>query len=131
MHNPFTNPRHALIRLTLVEVPDSRVGEWLAEDSHSRFLPRLTDKREPLDIREVVQTELGIFPKGSHEPAVKTVHSDQHPHLAVDLDRSFNLWCEVRVVFLSEFPAQVQNQNLSAFFLVQFDGHGMTPSMGK
>jgi hypothetical protein len=62
----------------VIEVPNSRVGEGLAEPRQGVLPRRIPDHRQSFDASEVLKVEFDVRPKRRRIPAIETVHVDLH-----------------------------------------------------
>ena len=96
------DPRAGFGGVLAVEVANLGRGEWLAERGHSLFPLRFTHHRQPLDIAEVLDVELDVFPQCTRFPAVEIVHLQQDANFFELGDEALDQRHEVFVVGLRE-----------------------------
>jgi hypothetical protein len=81
------------------------------------------DDRQPLDVAKVLEIELHVFPHRAGVPAVKIVHLEEDPYLAVLFDQLFRVRHEFFVVLLRQLAGHAHFQNVAALRFLEFKRH--------
>src|SRR6516165_1421700 len=99
--------------LAAVEVLNLGGREWPAENGHA-VLPRLlADKCQPLDVLEVLDVELQVFPHGGRLPAVEVVQLKQDTDLPELPDQPLGFGNKLLVVDFRKFSTCLHNEDLA------------------
>ena len=110
--SPFSQPSPSLIDLGGVEVPYRCLGERPAHLGHP-FLPSpVAHHSDAVEVRIVLQGELGIVPDGVQIPSVKILELHEQPRLALGCQERFNSRHERLVVLVMELAAQLEADDL-------------------
>ena len=107
----------------MIEVSDLRFRERLAERRHAVLPPLFPDHREPFDVGEVFDGELGVLPHRAGFPSVEAGHIEQHAQLSVLPGESFELRHNVLVIRPCQLAADVNGEYLAAMFFIELNGH--------
>jgi hypothetical protein len=119
----FVYPFPRLIGIAMIEVPDRRFREWLAELCHVMLPFLVPDHSQALDISEVFDTELEVFPGRTGFPAVKVAHIEQQPQLSMLVDKPIKLGREFFVISLYQFFANVNDKHLPTVLFIELNWH--------
>jgi hypothetical protein len=119
----FAQPTPRLSGVGVIEVSGRRFRERLEERRHAVLPFRIPDHREPVDVGEVLEVELGVLPHRAGIPAVETGHIEEHAQFSVLPEESLELGHKVHVIRLGQLPAEVNHENLPAVFRIESNGH--------
>src|SRR5579871_241080 len=119
----FTQPFPRLSGVGVIEVSDRRFRERFAECRHAVLPFLFPDHREPLDVGEVPDIELDVFPHRASVPAMETGHIEQQAQFSVLPEESLELRHKVLVICFYQLPADVNSENLPAVFFIKLNGH--------
>ncbi len=80
----------------------------------------VADHREPLNVGEMPDAELGIFPCGGGISAVEAAHVEQQAQLAVLEDEPVELWHEGFIICRGQLAADMNDEQFAAVFSLNF-----------
>jgi hypothetical protein len=106
----------------MIEVTNRRFRERLAERRHPVLPLLFPNHPQSLDVGEMLNAELEVFPRCTGIPTVETSHVKQHAQLAVLQDKSLELRHKVRVIRLGQLPADMNSEHLPAVFFIELNG---------
>ncbi len=84
---------------------------------------RFPNHGDPLEIGEVVDVKLDVFPQRPGFPPMEPGHIEQHSQFSVLADESLELGHKVVIIWLCQLSADVNGENLSAAFFFELNSH--------
>lgn len=105
------------------EVSDRCFREWLTERRHAMLPYFFPNHGQSLNIGEVFDAKLEVFPRRASIPAVKAGHFKQYAQLSMLLNEAFKFRQKALIVCFDKLPADVNDENLSAVFFLELNGH--------
>lgn len=101
------DPCACFFQVLMVEVFHPGGGEWTAEDRHAVFPFRFPHDRQPLDMSEMFQVKLDVFPQRTRIPSMKVMHDEQDSHLAMLLNGRLGEGNEFLISLLLQFAGDL------------------------
>src|SRR5579862_1950893 len=117
----FFEPRAGPVDVLPIEVADSSPRVGLAEQAHGPFPALVSDQRDALQVREVMEVGLEVFPESSGLPAMEIDHFQKNADLAVVAEVTLELRREAEVIHAGELPAQAEDQDVRGTLFGEVD----------
>src|SRR3954468_13951524 len=113
--------------MLVFEIADLGARERLAEEGHAAFPRLVADQGETFDIPEVFDVELDVLPKSAGRPAVKIVHANEQPQLAMLLPQTLDLRHEMLVILFRELSRQLDPNQFATLLFTDSNCHVSPP----
>jgi hypothetical protein len=107
------DPFSGFVQFLVVKILELRRGERTTENRHPLFPLCFPNDCQSLNVGEVLQIELQVFPKGTRTPAVEIAHDEKDPDLAVPLNCRFGHGNEFFIGLLGQFASDLNFDDLA------------------